>query len=430
MMPDPLRLEWKHQCPKPRTMQARNRLERSSHQRKIHPPSLHTYVPCRPVSSTPSEMDEREKARDARIQAAKDRAKELRAGLNPVSVQQLESRKESAKVAPVLLTPTKSAEIVNATHPVTKVVGSLAERKSLSPKDDPFAKDRFSGRVASVASKFGGAGAKQLTPQSTGNSLPPSSPATSPSSTSVAPAVASQKYPPSLPAEASTMDPNEPFVRKSSESSNAVGTAGKARCNLQASETYAKEYKSAEREEIRLRRLAKSKGDFYVPAQAKVAFVVRLRGISNIAPKPRKILQLLRLLQINNGVFVRLTKATQQMLQLVEPYVTYGQPNLKTVRELVYKRGYAKINRQRIPLSDNSLVEQQLGKFGIISVEDLVHEIYTVGPHFKEANQFLWTFKLSNPNGGFADTKFRHFVEGGDTGDREHDINRLVRRMN
>ena len=46
--------------------------------------------------------------------------------------------------------------------------------------------------------------------------------------------------------------------------------------------------------------------------------------INEIAPKPRKILQLLRLLQINNGVFVKVTKATQQMLRLVEPYITYG----------------------------------------------------------------------------------------------------------
>lgn len=204
----------------------------------------------------------------------------------------------------------------------------------------------------------------------------------------------------------------------------------KRRVIFKRAEQYAKEYKSAEREQIRLRRVAKAKGDFFVPAQPKVAFVVRLRGVCNIAPKPRKILQLLRLLQINNGTFVKLTKATQQMLQLVEPYVTYGEPNLKTVRELIYKRGYAKINRQRIPLSDNNIVEQHLGKYGIISIEDLVHEIYTAGPHFKEANQFLWTFKLSNPNGGFQERKFRHYVEGGDTGDRESDINRIVRRMN
>ena len=49
-----------------------------------------------------------------------------------------------------------------------------------------------------------------------------------------------------------------------------------------------------------------------------------MNSVNEIAPKPRKILQLLRLLQINNGVFVKVTKATEQMLRLVEPYVTYG----------------------------------------------------------------------------------------------------------
>ena len=85
-----------------------------------------------------------------------------------------------------------------------------------------------------------------------------------------------------------------------------------------------KEYLAKEKEEIRLKRAARGAGNFYVPAQAKVYFVVRIRGINEIAPKPRKILQLLRLLQINNGVFVKVTKATEQMLRLVEPYVTYG----------------------------------------------------------------------------------------------------------
>jgi large subunit ribosomal protein L7e len=73
-------------------------------------------------------------------------------------------------------------------------------------------------------------------------------------------------------------------------------------------------------------------------------------SINKIAPKPRKILQLLRLLQINNGVFVKLSKATVEMLRAVEPWVAYGEPNLKSVRELIYKRGYGKIDRQRVPL--------------------------------------------------------------------------------
>jgi len=195
-------------------------------------------------------------------------------------------------------------------------------------------------------------------------------------------------------------------------------------------ESYVKEYLTKEQEEIRLKRAARTAGDFYVPAQPKVYFVIRIKGINKIAPKPRKILQLLRLLQINNGVFVKVTKATEQMLRLVQPYITFGEPNLKTVRELIYKRGYGKIDKQRVPLSSNAPIEKQLGKFDILSVEDLVHEIFTAGPNFKQASNFLWPFKLSNPTGGWRQRKFKHYVEGGDTGNREENINKLVRQMN
>lgn len=155
-----------------------------------------------------------------------------------------------------------------------------------------------------------------------------------------------------------------------------------------------------------------------------------MNSINKIPAKPRKVLQLFRLLQINSGVFIRLNKATQEMLTIINPYVAYGYPNLKTVRELMYKRGYGKVNGQRIPLTDNQIIEDNLGKYGIVCIEDLIHEIYTVGPNFKQAANFLWPFKLSNPNGGFRRRKFKHYVEGGDTGNREEAINELVRKMN
>jgi len=195
-------------------------------------------------------------------------------------------------------------------------------------------------------------------------------------------------------------------------------------------EKYVKEYRDAEREKGRLDRVARENGEAYVPAEAKLIFVVRIKGINKIAPKPRKILQLLRLLQINNGVFVKVSKATMEMIKIVEPWVAYGYPNLKTIKELIYKRGYGKINKQRIPLTDNAIIEENLGKYGIICMEDLIHEIFSVGPNFKQASNFLWPFKLSNPTGGFQPRKFKHFIEGGDLGNREEAINALVRRMN
>ncbi|RAR00936.1 60S ribosomal protein L7 [Stemphylium lycopersici] len=193
---------------------------------------------------------------------------------------------------------------------------------------------------------------------------------------------------------------------------------------------YTAEYMKAERDVIEAKRAAKRDNSLYVPAEPKLVFVTRIKGINKIDPKKRKTLQLLRLLQINNGVFVKLTKATSEMLKIVEPFVAYGYPNLKTVRELVYKRGYGKVNKQRLPITDNAMIEENLGKFGITCIEDVIHEIYTVGPNFKAVSNFLWPFKLSSPNGGFRTRKFKHFIEGGDLGNREEFINQLVRQMN
>ncbi|RXH67643.1 hypothetical protein DVH24_027790 [Malus domestica] len=192
---------------------------------------------------------------------------------------------------------------------------------------------------------------------------------------------------------------------------------------------YSEEYEQQEKELIQLKREAKLKGGFYVDPEAKLLFIIRIRGINAIDPKTKKILQLLRLRQIFNGVFLKVNKATLNMLHRVEPYVTYGYPNLKSVKELIYKRGYGKLNKQRIALTDNAIVEEALGKFGIICTEDLIHEILTVGPHFKEANNFLWPFKLKAPLGGLK-KKRNHYVEGGDAGNRENYINELIRRMN
>ena len=61
-------------------------------------------------------------------------------------------------------------------------------------------------------------------------------------------------------------------------------------------------------------------------------------------------------------------------------------------------------------------------------MEDLIHEIYTNGPHFKEASNLLWPFKLNSPNGGWR-RKYNHFNDGGDCGLRETQINPLLRNM-
>lgn len=92
------------------------------------------------------------------------------------------------------------------------------------------------------------------------------------------------------------------------------------------------------------------------------------------------------------------------MLRIAEPYIAWGYPNLKSVRELIYKRGFGKVDQQRLSLSDNIVIEKALGKHDIICMEDLVHEIFSVGENFKRATNFLWPFKLNNPKGKYQST--------------------------
>ena len=75
------------------------------------------------------------------------------------------------------------------------------------------------------------------------------------------------------------------------------------------------------------------------------------------------------------------------------------------------------------------LIDEYGGFAGVVSIEDLIEEVYQCGPHFKEANNFIWPFKLSNPRFGF-NNKNHSYQNNGDWGNREERINELIARMN
>lgn len=169
-------------------------------------------------------------------------------------------------------------------------------------------------------------------------------------------------------------------------------------------------------------------GEAAVAGQPRVLFVVRLKGLNKVPPKERKILQLLRLRQVHAGVFVRASRATLNMLRRVEPYVTYGAPTRAAVARLLYKRGFARVRGQRVPLADNRVVEAGLGAVGVRCIEELIQELYECGPNFQRANAFLWPFKLDSPRGGLR-AKRHQFLAGGDQGPRDELINPLIHAM-
>merc|ERR1712159_376979 len=131
---------------------------------------------------------------------------------------------------------------------------------------------------------------------------------------------------------------------------------------LKRGQTHYTNYVNEQRRLVEARRNANANGEMFVEGQPKVLLVVRVKGINKVAPKQKLILQLLRLRQIHNAVFVKVNKATLIMLKLVENYVTYGEPTNKTISDLIYKRGFGRVNKQRIPLTCNKIIQNSLEK--------------------------------------------------------------------
>ncbi|XP_063300286.1 ribosomal protein uL30-like [Pelobates fuscus] len=198
---------------------------------------------------------------------------------------------------------------------------------------------------------------------------------------------------------------------------------------FQRLETFARNSRRKLRDDARLRRMQVFQKKVPIPASQKLAFVVRTADINGVNQQVLRTLGNLRLKNIFSGVFVNLNELSVEMLKVVEPYVAWGFPNLKSVRELILKRGKGLVDGKKVPLTDNTIIEERMGQFGIICLEDLIHELYTTGTHFSEVNKFLCPFKLSISRHAAVNRK-GYSNEVGDPGFKGIGINQLIRQLN
>ncbi|XP_074286071.1 large ribosomal subunit protein uL30y-like [Silene latifolia] len=194
-------------------------------------------------------------------------------------------------------------------------------------------------------------------------------------------------------------------------------------------EDFIKDFRIKEMDIVKMKHRVKRRKTSDTAPSSNLLFVIRIQGKKAIHPKLEKILKSLGLKRIFNGVFLKATEGTLSLLEKVEPFVTYGYPNLKNVRDLIFKKGRGRLGKETVPLTDNNIIEKALGKHGILCLEDLVHEIANVGPHFKEVARFLWPFVLARPEDALGGKKNPYKI-GGDSGNREEHINELIDKMN
>lgn len=118
-----------------------------------------------------------------------------------------------------------------------------------------------------------------------------------------------------------------------------------------------------------------------------------------------------------------------EMLNIVRPYIAWGYADMATVRNLIFKRGKTKLGN-KIHSIDNAIVEEKLGTFGILCIEDIIHELVTLGPHLREVLGFICPFRLMAPTGGWkshlkkSQHPFNQII-----GNRDEMISELVNKM-
>jgi len=186
----------------------------------------------------------------------------------------------------------------------------------------------------------------------------------------------------------------------------------------------------------RIKRIARSPKKFKNPPSSELVLVVRVRGNRGLDSVTKQTLDSLRLQERHTCVFHRLTPELFQDLKTVEPFVAWGVPTKKTIHDLIFKRGYIGLKTNyanpdkilsersrndrfdwdkekkflRVKLCDNQVVEKHLGLYDIICVEDIIHEIHSVGPFFDKVNQLLAPFYLiPSPGRGLIAAKKQLF---------------------
>jgi len=76
----------------------------------------------------------------------------------------------------------------------------------------------------------------------------------------------------------------------------------------------------------------------------KLVCVVRVRTADGIGKLALAAMKKLRVLRMYQCTFVKYDEKTHRLLKTAEPYITWGKPDVRTIRELLSKRGYAEVD--------------------------------------------------------------------------------------
>ncbi len=149
--------------------------------------------------------------------------------------------------------------------------------------------------------------------------------------------------------------------------------------------------------------------------------VIQIRGLINTPKEIKDTLRMLHLTRANHCVIIDDRENYVGMLKKVAPWVTWGEIDEKTMKELLAKRGRLTGNKR---LTDEYIRENTKFK----SIDEFVKAFMAFEAELEDIPGLKPVFRLTPPSGGFKSIK-KFFNEGGDRGYRGDKINNLLENM-
>ena len=150
--------------------------------------------------------------------------------------------------------------------------------------------------------------------------------------------------------------------------------------------------------------------------------VIRIRGSIGVRKEIKDTMNMLRLYNKNHCIIIDNSPNFIGMLRKIKDYVTWGEIEEKTFKELLAKRG--KI------IGKKSLTEQYLKEKTKLSIEEFAKEFFNSKKTLKDIPGLKTYFRLKPPLKGFERKGIKApFSMGGVLGYRKEKINDLITRM-
>ena|SRR3989344_3887330 len=150
--------------------------------------------------------------------------------------------------------------------------------------------------------------------------------------------------------------------------------------------------------------------------------VIRIRGSTGIKKEIKDTMGMLRLYNKNHCVIIDNSPNLIGMLRKVKDYVTWGEIDENTFKELL-------LNRGRI-VGKKKLNEQYLKEKTKLSIEEFSKEFFNFKKTLKDVPGLKLYFRLKPPVKGFERKGIKTpFSMGGVIGYRKDKINNLLLRM-